>query len=135
MLEGDRPPRSLPISSSSSLPSKQRPLLFTLTSELALLLVPRGESETLIVLLRVGPDLTLYIDDAGIFVINGRRLPGMLLLISCCKNLNQKNNKPKSTLIAFNFFYHSSTCEKNNKTPKQKWKRTNGMDNTLSPEL
>lgn len=93
MLEGDRPPRSLTISSSCSLPSKQRPLLFTLTSELALLLVARGESETLIVLLLVGPDLTLYIDDAGIFVINGRRLPGMLLLISCSKNSNQKSDE------------------------------------------
>lgn len=85
-LEGDRPPRSLPISSSSSLASKHRPLLFTLTSELALLLVARGESETLIVLLRVGPDLTLYMDDAGMFVINGRKLPGMLFLISCSQN-------------------------------------------------
>lgn len=56
----------------------------TLTSELALLLVARGESETLTVLLRVGPDLTLYIEDAGIFVIRGRRLPGMLRLMSIC---------------------------------------------------
>lgn len=58
--------------------------MFTLTSELALLLVARGESETLIALLRPGPDLTLYIEDAGIFVINGRKLPGMLRLISIC---------------------------------------------------
>lgn len=79
-------PLSLPTSSSSSLPSKQRPLLLTLNSELALLLVARGESETLTVLLLVlaGPDLTLYIEDAGIFVINGRRLPGILRLISIC---------------------------------------------------
>lgn len=84
MLRGDRPPRSLPISSSISCVSKQRPLLFTLISELALLLVARGESETLIVRLRDGPDLTLYIEEAGIFVINGRKLPGMLLLISMC---------------------------------------------------
>ena len=42
-----------------------------------------GESETLIVLLRVVPDLTLYIKDAGIFVINDLKLPGMLHLISC----------------------------------------------------
>lgn len=83
-LAGDRPPLSLPISSSTSLPSKHRPLLFTLTSELALLLVATGESETLIALLRAGPDLTLYIEDAGIFVIKGRRLPGMLRLISIC---------------------------------------------------
>lgn len=80
-LVGDRPPLSLPLSSISH-PSKQRPLLFTLTSELALLLVARGESETLIVLLRAGPDLTLYIEDAGIFVINGRKLPGMDRLMS-----------------------------------------------------
>lgn len=55
----------------------------TLSSELALLLVARGESETLTALLR-GPDLTLYIEDAGIFVINGLKLPGMLRLISIC---------------------------------------------------
>lgn len=67
------------------------PLLLTLISELALLLVASGESETLIVLLRAGPDLTLYIEDAGIFVINGRKLPGMLLLMSCSQNLNKKN--------------------------------------------
>ena len=85
-LAGDRPPLSLPISSSTPLTSKQRPLLFTLTSELALLLVARGESETLTVLLRAGPDLTLYIEDAGIFVINGRKLPGMVRLISCNQN-------------------------------------------------
>lgn len=84
ILAGDRPPLSLLISSSTSLPSKHRPLLFTLTSELALLLVARGESETLIALLRPGPDLTLYIEDAGMFVINGRKLPGMLRLISIC---------------------------------------------------
>jgi hypothetical protein len=60
-------------------------LLFTLISELALLLVvASGESDILTALLLVGPDLTLYIDDAGIFVINGRRLPGILRLISMC---------------------------------------------------
>lgn len=92
-LAGDRPHLSLLISSSASLPSKYRPLLFTLTSELALLLTARGESETLIVLFRPGPDLTLYIEDAGIFVINGRKLPGMLRLISCSRgNSNQKND-------------------------------------------
>lgn len=56
----------------------------TLISELALLLVARGESETLTVRLRDGPDRTLYIEEAGIFVINGRKLPGMLRLISMC---------------------------------------------------
>lgn len=83
---GDRPHLSMPISSSSSLPSKHSPLLLTLTSELALLLVARGESETLTVLVRVlCPDLTLYIEDAGIFVIRGLKLPGMLRLISCSR--------------------------------------------------
>ena len=56
--------------------------LLTLYSELALLLVANGESETLAVLLPVGPDLILYIEDAGIFVINGRKFPGILRLIS-----------------------------------------------------
>nr|GME13521.1 ATP binding protein [Ipomoea batatas] len=57
-----------------------RALLLTLNSELALLLVARGESETLTVLLLLGPDLTLYIDDAGMLVINGRRFPGIVVL-------------------------------------------------------
>ena len=83
MVRGERPPLSLPISSSISCASKQRPLLLTLLSELALLLVARGESETLTVRLRDGPDRTLYIEEAGIFVIKGRKLPGMLRLISC----------------------------------------------------
>lgn len=100
-LAGDRPPLSLPLSS-TSLPSKQMPLLFTLTSELALLLVARGESETLTVLLRAGPDLTLYIEDAGIFVIKGRKLPGMLRLMSCSKQLNQENVKD-TKLVSNNF--------------------------------
>lgn len=60
----------------------QIPLLFTLMSELALLLVASGESEMLVVFL-LGPDLTLYIDDAGMFVIRGLRLPGIVRLISC----------------------------------------------------
>lgn len=89
-LVGDLTPLSLLISSSNSPPSKQRALLLTLTSELALLLVARGESETLTVLLRgVGPDLTLYMEDAGIFVINGLRLPGMFRLISCSRGRSQ----------------------------------------------
>lgn len=51
-----------------------------------MLLVARGESETLIVRLLVGPaGLTLYIDDAGIFVINGLKLPGTVRLISICR--------------------------------------------------
>lgn len=83
-LAGDLTPLSLLISSSISFPSTQRALLLTLTSELALLLVANGESETLTVRLLAGPDLTLYIEDAGILVINGRRLPGMLRLISIC---------------------------------------------------
>lgn len=64
----------------------------TLCSELALLLVARGESETLTVLLLfTGPDLTLYIEDAGIFVINGRKLPGLLRLISICLKAMSKD--------------------------------------------
>jgi len=59
-------------------------LLFTLRSELALL-VARGESETLAVRLPVGPDLTLYMEDAGILVISGRKFPGILRLISYTK--------------------------------------------------
>jgi len=59
-------------------------LLFTLGSELVVLLVARGESETLIVLLfEELPDLTLYIEEAGMLVTRGRRLPWMLLLMSC----------------------------------------------------
>lgn len=93
-LEGDLGPLSLLTSSSNSLPSTtQKPLLLTLNSELALLLVARGESETLIVLLRVGPDRTLYIDDAGIFVINGLKLPGMCRLISCSRKYTMGNMK------------------------------------------
>jgi len=50
-----------------------------------LLLVASGEeSETFIGLPRVCPDLTLYIDDAGIFVISGLRFPGIVLRISIC---------------------------------------------------
>lgn len=74
---GDESPLSLPQSllHSISISSTQKELLFTLGSELALLLVARGESETLIVVLFVELDLTLIIDEAGIFVIIGRRLP------------------------------------------------------------
>lgn len=71
----------------------------TLTSELALLLVARGESETLIVLLRGGPDLTLYMEDAGMFVINGLRLPGILRLISYSKRKVQSTIAVKITLM------------------------------------
>lgn len=69
---------------SISIPSMQNELLLTLGSELALLLVARGESETLTVLLFVDPDLTLYMEEAGTFVIRGRWLPGILRLISMC---------------------------------------------------
>ena len=46
-----------------------------LGSKLVMLLVARGEPETLVVLLFVGHDLTLYIEEARIFVISGWRLP------------------------------------------------------------
>lgn len=49
-----------------------------------MLLVARGESETLTALLLIEPDLTLYKDDAGTILINGRRVLGMLRLISIC---------------------------------------------------
>lgn len=65
-------------SSYGSVPSTHRALLFMLTSELALLLVARGESETLAVLPLFGPDLTLYMELAG----SGRRLPGIVRLMS-----------------------------------------------------
>lgn len=58
-------------------------LLLTLTSELALLLVACGESEALTVFL-VAPDRTLYKEDAGILVIRGLKLPGIVRLISIC---------------------------------------------------
>lgn len=61
----------------------QRALLLTLISELALLLVASGESETLVAFL--GPDLTLYIEDAGMLVMRGLRLPGIVRLISICR--------------------------------------------------
>lgn len=82
-LAGERIIVWLLTSSSSPGPSTQRAPLLTLTSELALLLVARGESETLTVLLLAGPDLTLYMEDAGMLVISGRRLPGIVRLISC----------------------------------------------------
>ena len=79
-------PFSLPISSfPNSIPSKEWITLLTLGSELALLLVAKGESETLAVRLFVGPDLTLYIEDAGMLVIKGLKLFGMLRRISCFK--------------------------------------------------
>lgn len=59
--------------------------MLTLGSELALLLVARGESVTLTVLLFMDPDLTLYMEEAGMFVISGRKLPELMLrLISIC---------------------------------------------------
>lgn len=84
-LVGEEFPLSLPTSLSSiSLPSRQNEILLTLGSELALLLVARGESEMLTVLLFVDPDLTLYMEEAGMFVMSGRRLPEMLFRISIC---------------------------------------------------
>lgn len=80
----DLPPLSLQNSSKSSFPSKQNTLLLTLCSELALLLVARGDSDILTTRLLEEPDLTLYMEDAGMLVINGRKLLGMLLLISMC---------------------------------------------------
>lgn len=84
MLAGDLTTLSLLTSSSISLASAHSALLLTLTSELALLLVARGESETLSVLLLVDPDLTLYIEEAGMLVIRGRRFPGIVRRISIC---------------------------------------------------
>lgn len=89
-LAGDWPHLSLPISSSTSLLSKQMPFWFTLNSELALLLVAWGEPETLIVRPWWDPDLTLYKEDAGMFVIKGRKLPGMVLRISYSKDKQAK---------------------------------------------
>lgn len=62
-------------------------LKFTLGSELAVLLVARGESETFIVLLFDEPDdLTLYIEEAGMLVTSGFRLfPLILRLMSCTR--------------------------------------------------
>ena len=89
-LAGEWPPLSLAISSSSSILSKHSPLLFTLTSELALLLVACGEPDMLIVRLRCDPDRTLYIEDAGIFVISGRKFPGIVRLISCVQGKSER---------------------------------------------
>lgn len=86
----------------------QRALLLTLTSELALLLVACGESETLTALLLLGPVLTLYIDDAGILAINGRRLPGIVRLISCCQ-MKFKNDKRKKMVKQY-VFGHLIIC-------------------------
>jgi hypothetical protein len=69
-----------------SMPSKHIRLLLTLGSELALLLVARGESETLIGLPLVDPDRALCTDDAGMFVIRGCKLFGMLLRMSCVQH-------------------------------------------------
>lgn len=59
-------------------------LLLTLGSELVVLLVASGESEALTVLLfEELPDLTLYIEEAGMLVTRGRILPWKLRLMSC----------------------------------------------------
>lgn len=87
-----------------SLPSIQTEMLLTLGSELALLLVARGESEMLVVLLFVGPDLILYIEEAGILFTSGCRLPCMLRLISCIRHSPIKfNNCLLDTRIALNY--------------------------------
>jgi hypothetical protein len=68
----------------------------TLGSELALLLVARGESKTLTVLpFEDSPDLTLYIEEAGMLVIRGRKLPEMLRLISCSRE------KPNPLMVSY----------------------------------
>ena len=85
-LAGEKFPLSNPKSLCSiSLPSRQGELFLRLGSELALLLVARGESVALIDLLFAVPDLTLYIEEAGMFVTSGRRLPWTLRLISCVR--------------------------------------------------
>lgn len=117
-LAGDRAPLSLLMSSSISLPSMHTTLLLTLTSELALLLVASGESGTLIDLLVLplvgGPDLTLYIEDAGILVIKGRRLPETLCLISICLIAISKdffdNDLPKPELSGDEDFADKLLC-------------------------
>ncbi|KAL8102831.1 hypothetical protein AgCh_027375 [Apium graveolens] len=64
-LAGNGTPLLLLKSSSNSLVYTHRALLLKLTSELALLLVARGESETLaVLLLGAGPDITLYMEEA-----------------------------------------------------------------------
>jgi hypothetical protein len=68
-----------------SILSKHIRLLLTLGSELALLLVARGESDTLSGLPLVDPDRALCTDDAGMLVIRGRKLFGMLRRMSCAK--------------------------------------------------
>ena len=70
-----------------------------------MLLVANGESETLAVLLPVGPDLILYIEDAGIFVINGRKFPGILRLISY--NRESKRETTFNYPNAINWLYKS----------------------------
>lgn len=116
-LAGDRAPLSLLMSSLISLPSTHTTLLLTLTSELPLLLVASGESGTLSVLLvlpLLGPDLTLYIEDAGMLVIKGRRLPETLCLISICLIAISKdffdNDLPKPELSGDEDFADKLLC-------------------------
>lgn len=113
---GDRPPLSLPTSSSNSIPSKLIPFLLILISELALLLVACGESETLTVLVCVRPDLTLYIDDAGILVINGRKLPGMVRLIPC-STYNKQIGKLSILLIPWTRYKPTNASIYQKETP------------------
>lgn len=125
-------PKSL---SSISLPSRQGELFLRLGSELALLLVARGDSVALTVLLFAAPDLTLYIEEAGMFITSGRRLPWTLCLISCVRKTQRqisncytikKNcaqlsmytcmlyvqmNKPPINIIQYNKLHTPIKCE------------------------
>lgn len=74
-------------------------LLFILGSELALLLVARGESETLPVLFFVELDRILFAEEAETRVRTGRKVPLTLRLISMCRRAISKdfleNDLPK----------------------------------------
>lgn len=79
----------------------QNVVLLTLCSELAVLHVVIGESDILRVLVLAGPDLTLYKEDAGIFVIFGRKLlPETLRFMSICLIAISKD-LPESDLPKF----------------------------------
>lgn len=69
----------LPGSSSGSLASKLRIVLWALNTELALLLVARGESDTLVDLLLAAPDFV-----AGALVFSGRKFSVRPFPISIC---------------------------------------------------
>lgn len=61
-----------------------REFLSTLTSELVRLIVAIRVSDDTLPAFLLGPDLTLFVDDAGFLVIGGCVLPGTLRLISMC---------------------------------------------------